>query len=97
MDELAKKGAYKARDKAIALRRPVYSTTVLGFYNNENQQIQNIRKHITYTLNAPQMIKYIDKKFNILYCIDDRPSVARMWRYELGLKVIQVGDPHQEF
>lgn len=41
--------------------------------------------------------KYIDNNFNVLYAIDDRGSVARMWRYELGLKVLQVGDPYQEF
>jgi predicted kinase len=41
--------------------------------------------------------KYVDNNFNVLYCIDDRPSVCRMWRYELGLKVLQVGDPYQEF
>jgi len=34
--------------------------------------------------------------FNVIFAIDDRPSVARLWR-ELGLKVFQVGDPHIEF
>ena len=41
--------------------------------------------------------KYIDNNFNVLYAIDDRYCVARMWQYELGLKVLQVGDPYQEF
>lgn len=41
--------------------------------------------------------KYVDNNFNILYAIDDRPSVCRMWQYELGLKVLHVGDPYQEF
>lgn len=34
--------------------------------------------------------------YNVLFAIDDRPSVARMWR-ELGVKVFQVGNPHIEF
>lgn len=34
--------------------------------------------------------------YNVQAVVDDRPSVCRMWR-ELGLKVIQVGDPHEEF
>lgn len=41
--------------------------------------------------------KYIKGKYNVLVVIDDRPSVCRMWRDELGLKVLQAGDPHYEF
>lgn len=40
--------------------------------------------------------KHIRGKYNIKFVIDDRPSVCRMWR-SLGLKVLQVGDPHVEF
>jgi len=39
---------------------------------------------------------HIRNEFNVLFIIDDRPSVCRMWR-SLGLKVLQVGDPHNEF
>ena len=35
-------------------------------------------------------------RYNIKFVIDDRPSVARMWR-SIGLKVLQVGDVHDEF
>ena len=38
----------------------------------------------------------IADNYYVQFVIDDRPSVARMWR-ELGLKVFQVGDPHIEF
>jgi predicted kinase len=38
----------------------------------------------------------IADNYNVQFVIDDRPSVARMWR-ELGLKVFQVGNPHVEF
>lgn len=31
-------------------------------------------------------------KYNVLCVIDDRPSVVRMWRYEIGLPVFQVND-----
>jgi len=41
--------------------------------------------------------KYVDQNFNVKYVIDDRPAVCRVHRYEKGLKVIQVGDPYQEF
>lgn len=31
-------------------------------------------------------------KYNVLCAIDDRPSVVRMWRYDVGLTVLQVND-----
>jgi predicted kinase len=31
-------------------------------------------------------------KYNVLCAIDDRPSVCRMWRYDVGLLVMQVHD-----
>ena len=40
--------------------------------------------------------KYIEGRYNVKFILDDRPSVCRMWR-SLGLKVLQVGDPHVEF
>jgi hypothetical protein len=39
--------------------------------------------------------KYIKGKYNVLYVVDDRPCVCRMW--SLGLKVMQVGNPYIEF
>lgn len=38
----------------------------------------------------------IADNYNVMFAIDDRPSVCRMWR-EIGLKTFQVGDPHVEF
>lgn len=38
----------------------------------------------------------VDRKYNVLMVVDDRPSVCRMWR-TLGLKVLQVGNPYIEF
>lgn len=40
---------------------------------------------------------FVNHKYNIHVLYDDRPSVCRMFRYELGLNVIQVGDPYIEF
>lgn len=40
--------------------------------------------------------EHIRDKYNVKFVIDDRPQVCRMWR-SLGLKVLQVGDPHHEF
>lgn len=34
--------------------------------------------------------------YNVQAVVDDRPVVCRMWR-DLGLKVVMVGDPHEEF
>jgi hypothetical protein len=39
---------------------------------------------------------HVRNTFNVIGVIDDRPSVCRMWR-AVGLKVLQVGDPHKEF
>lgn len=41
--------------------------------------------------------KYIDDRFNIEVVLDDRPSVSRMFQYELGLNVVNVGNPWIEF
>lgn len=41
--------------------------------------------------------QYINNNFNIHYVVDDRPSVLRMWKYEVGLNIVAVGDPWQEF
>lgn len=35
--------------------------------------------------------KYIKDRFSILFCLDDRPQVARMWR-EIGLTCLQCAD-----
>lgn len=39
---------------------------------------------------------HIAGKYNVRMVLDDRPKVCRMWR-DLGLKVLQFGDPHVEF
>lgn len=36
--------------------------------------------------------RHIAEKYNVLFVIDDRPSVCRCWRYEVGLPVFQVND-----
>lgn len=41
--------------------------------------------------------QHIRGKYNVLFILDDRPKVCRMWRDELGLNVLQAGDPHYEF
>lgn len=40
---------------------------------------------------------HIIGKFNVLFVVDDRPKVCRMWRDDFGLRVMQVGDPDWEF
>ncbi len=41
--------------------------------------------------------KYIKDKYNVLFIMDDRPQVCRMWRDEFGLRVMNLGDPYLEF
>jgi predicted kinase len=36
--------------------------------------------------------QHIRGQFNVAFVLDDRDQVVRMWRYELGLKVLQVAD-----
>ena len=40
--------------------------------------------------------QHVKDKYNVKFVVDDRPQVCRMWR-SLGLKTLQVGDPHFEF
>lgn len=35
---------------------------------------------------------FVRNKYYCLFAIDDRPSVCRMWRYEVGIPVLQVAD-----
>lgn len=35
---------------------------------------------------------HIKDKYNVLFILDDRPKVVRMWRYQLGLTVFQLND-----
>lgn len=39
---------------------------------------------------------HVFAQYNVVKVVDDRPSVCRMWR-SLGLDVIQVADPNEEF
>lgn len=38
----------------------------------------------------------VASKYNVLYAIDDRPQVVRLWN-DIGVKVFNVGVPHIEF
>lgn len=39
----------------------------------------------------------IKGEYNVLFVVDDRPQVVRMWQDELGLRVLAVGDQRHEF
>lgn len=41
--------------------------------------------------------EHIVGEYNVLFVVDDRPKVCRMWRDKYGLRVLQVGDPYYEF
>jgi len=42
-------------------------------------------------------LEHIAGKYNVLYIMDDRPRVCRMWRDIFGLTVLQLGDPYNDF
>lgn len=70
--------------KALYMRRSDH------FDENGNQVNDRVVKR-------EMLEKYVMGKYNVLFVVDDRPSVCRMWRDEFGLRVMQVGDPHFEF
>lgn len=41
--------------------------------------------------------KHIRDKYNVLFVLDDRPRVVRLWNDVLGLNTFAVGDQHFEF
>lgn len=41
--------------------------------------------------------EHIRNKYNVLFIMDDRKQVCDMWRDELGLTVMQLGDPNWSF
>lgn len=53
-------------------------------------------KRPDYIVKREMFDEFVRDKYNVKFVIDDRPQVCRMWR-SLGLKVLQVGDPHYEF
>lgn len=57
--------------------------------DEEDKRPDYIVKHELYE-------NHVKGKYNVKFVMDDRPQVARMWRAE-GLKVFQVGDPHDDF
>lgn len=41
--------------------------------------------------------EHIRGKYNVVFILDDRPQVCRMWRDVYGLNVLNVGDPYYSF
>ena len=41
--------------------------------------------------------KYVNHNYNVKLVLDDRPTVSRMFKYDLGLNVVNVGNPWLEF
>jgi len=48
-------------------------------------------------IKADMLKEHVIGQYNVLFVVDDRPKVCRMWRDEFGLRVLQVGDPHYDF
>ena len=44
------------------------------------------------TIKKELYMEHIQGKFKILFALDDRPRVVRMWRHELGLRCLHVTD-----
>lgn len=43
------------------------------------------------------LIEHILGRYNVLFVVDDRVRVCKMWRDEFGFRVLNVGDPYYEF
>ncbi len=41
--------------------------------------------------------EHVEGRYNVLFAVDDRPSVVRMWREELGLFVFDVNQTGEDF
>lgn len=48
-------------------------------------------------IKADMLENYVKGKYNVLFVVDDRPKVCRMWRDVYGLRTLNVGDPYYEF
>lgn len=53
-------------------------------------------KRADFVVKKELFMKHIQGSYRVLFAIDDRPSVVRMWRAELGLNVLHVA-PGMEF
>lgn len=53
-------------------------------------------KEKDYDLKEGLYREHIRNKYNVKYVIEDRPRNCRMWR-RLGLEVLQIGEPYNEF
>lgn len=69
-----------------------------ALYMRRHDHLDDKGGQVKDTLVKQEMLeKYIVGKYNVLFVLDDRPIVCRMWRDVYGLRVLQVGDPHYEF
>jgi predicted kinase len=67
-------------------------------YMRRSDHLDNHGNPVKDTLVKQEMLeKYVKGQYNVLFVVDDRPSVCRMWRDVYGLRVMQVGDPEFEF
>lgn len=48
-------------------------------------------------IKADMLKEHVIGQYNVLFVVDDRPKVCRMWRDDFGLRVLQCGDPHYDF
>lgn len=82
----------KAKDHAATTEwmanHSVPYSFMLGRADGDNRDDAEVKKEI--------YLRDLQGKFKINYVIDDRPRVVRMWRAELGLKVLQAM-PNLEF
>lgn len=72
--------------------------TVAGFATDDDNLIMRVdfdRRKDT-VVKKELYMQHVQGKYRVRFVLDDRPSVVRMWRAELGLTVFQVG-PNIEF
>lgn len=70
-------------EKFLKLHVPIYNELLMR--KTGDQRADQIIKREIYD-------EHIRGNYNILYVLDDRPKVVRMWRHDLGLPVFQLND-----
>lgn len=83
----------KYKEQTIKFLEKCENFSLKEFFNKENLYMRKSGDMRPDTVIKKEIyLNHIADKYNVLAVIDDRPSVVRMWRRELGLFVFQVND-----
>jgi hypothetical protein len=77
-------GKYELQTKAFLKKHISFPYVLFMRKSGDQRPDQTIKREI--------FEDHIRDKFNVLFVIDDRPKVVRMWRHDLGLTAYQLND-----